>query len=57
VVVGLYRPAQLKVSANAAQDPRQRAGYNPAVECRPITKATFEQVTTTGHSAYLTAHL
>jgi sterol carrier protein 2 len=59
VVVGLYRHCQLKPASGSkpATDPRQRFGYNPAVECREISKVDFNKVIAPGHSDYLTAHL
>ncbi|RKP27810.1 thiolase-like protein [Syncephalis pseudoplumigaleata] len=59
VVVSLYRPCLLKPEAGSkpAVDPRQRFGYNPAIECRDISKADFDRVVAAGHSNYLTSHL
>ncbi|KAL2915108.1 hypothetical protein HK105_205432 [Polyrhizophydium stewartii] len=46
VVIGVYRRAALPASPNDAQwvDPRQRFGYNPAVECRYVSPDDVRRV-------------
>jgi len=57
-VVSIYRRAEgLGKPSKKIQDPRERFGYNPAVEARPVNDADVHRVSSKRISEFIRAQL